>query len=168
MRIRLVPLLWLALAVGVAVWGWRTWASEERRLLRRLDALAENLSRQPGESDLEAAARSRALGTFFADPFSVEVAPIAAEVSDRDRLAQLAFGYRRSRERIGVDFRDVDLALDERLASAVLAARVVVTASGDGLDREAYRVEIHWRKVAGEWSIERLRVLEVLEGRGFL
>lgn len=158
MPVRPIRLLWLALAVGVAVWAWTAWASEEVRIHRRLAALVGAIERSPGEGDLVGAAKANKLASLFAQPFSVEVIPEGLSLDDRGRLQQVVWSYRSGRRRIGLDFRGRETTLGEGARAAETTATAVV--SGEPGEREGFRVRFSWVREDGDWRIRRLEVLE--------
>ena len=163
---RLPKVLYGALALAVLLWLYNSWNSDERRLVRRLDALRGVVEKSRGESDLEAVHRARKLGGFFAREFRVEGAPFGV-FSDRQRMGQLFVQYRRHSESIGVGLsgREVELmGTGPGKAAQVALVATLTGRTGTDFRRESYRLLFLWVEEDGEWVIERLELLEVLEG----
>ena len=157
------------LALGVLVWWFGQRDGDEQRIGRQLDALREVIEKSGGEGDLEAVQRARQLGFFFARDFEVRGDPIGV-LTDRQRLGQIMLQYRRQSETVGLGFRDQQLEILETGGRKVGEMEVVATLTGrTGADirRESYRVAFLWVEEEGEWLLEVVELLEVLEGTPF-
>lgn len=163
---KLTRILWIALAIGVAIWGFLRWSGgAERAVNRRLDALEEVLEKDGAEGDLAAAARSRELASFFVEGFRIEAPQVGGTLTDRGRLMQTFLGYRRRYERIDAAFRDRELILDEAEGIAELGCVATLSARGGvGVSRDRFRLRMVWRREGSEWRLSEVELLEVLEG----
>lgn len=166
---RLAPYLYAALAVAVAVWLFSGLGGEAREIERRLEALGETLEKDGAESGLVAANKARQVGLFFADRFVIDLGPYDQTVTERQRISQVMLAYRADPSRIGVSFRDLEIALDpgERGAHVSVLAAVTATTEGE-LSRSGYRLALRWVKERDEWRIERAEIVEAVDGLGFL
>lgn len=163
---KLPRVLFAVIAVGILFWAYQQWNSEERRLARRLDALRELVEKGSGEGDLEAVSRARTLGDFFARQFEVKGEPFGS-FNDRQRMGQLFVQYRRRSENVGVGFSDQQIQILDAGSRKVGEVGLVATLTGrtgTEVRRESYRLVFLWKKEEGEWVIERMELLEVLEG----
>ncbi len=159
-------LLYGLLALGVAVWLYSSWSSDRRRIERQLGELRALVEKDGKESALVGANKARQVGQLFGRDFALELGAYGQVINDRARVAQVVLQYRTGSERIGVDFRDQELAVDSqlRLADMTLVASVTGTLDGDAY-RERYRLRLRWVEEDGEWRIQRVELFEVLEGR---
>lgn len=162
MTIRASHLLWVVLAVAVAVWAVARLGSDDaRRIRRRLGELERLIEKAEGESNLVGAGKVRRLGELFAPELEVAIEPYSQTVSGRSELARVTMAYRSRSAAIDVAFRAVELDVDAASRTARLDAVAVL--SGDDARRESYRVSFAWQKLGDEWLIRRVDVLEVLE-----
>ncbi len=159
---------WAAVALLAAgAWaGLRWWSSDARRIGAALDALEEAAEKSGPESDLVRLAKARELLARFAPGFVVFARPYAGTITDRQQLAAVVERYRSTASRVAVSDRDRQLEVrDNGTAELVCVLRV------DGLrdvgpGRETFRVRIGWRREGGDWLIQEVEILEVLETSG--
>jgi hypothetical protein len=156
----------VALAV-LLIGGWlavRWWVSPERRVNRNIKKIQELVSKTPGESDLVALGKARRLSEMFADNFEFRAAGFDFYTRDRQRLAAGAHQYRSFSQAIAMRVRQKELTVDKehRRASTYLTADFV-TKARDITGREAYRFRIDWVEQEGDWKIDYVELLEILE-----
>ncbi len=146
----------------VALWLWHQGA--EGQLERNLNQIQELVAKRPGEKRLEGLRRARDVTRFFDEGFDVEAEQLGFNSSDRQSLAAGIHQYRSSSDRIGVRFLDKEHFVDENLGRATthLTAEFL-TGLVDLTGREAYRLQINWVESSGEWRIDYVRLLEVIE-----
>ena len=154
----------------MALWIGNQWSSDRRRIERQLGKLQDLIEKTGKESALVAANKAREVGLLLTREFELHLEPYAGVVTDRARLSQVVLGYRNSAASIGLEFRDRDLGLDPDLGIGDMTTVAVVTGSlGGDRYRERYRLRLRWIEEEGEWLIQRVDLLEVLEGpRGLL
>ena len=168
MKGKVIYALYGLLFLGIAIWIYQEWASEERRLLRRLGELQELIEKDGGENDLVAANKARQLGELFTEDFTIHLTPIGETLTDRQRLMQVALQYRRQHSRVGLGFSDRELTLGVQKRRGELLTVASLTATRDGSpSRGRYRLRFEWQKQDGVWRIHTLEVLEQLEGSLF-
>ena len=167
MRSRTAYLLYAVLALAVGVWLYTTWSGDRRRIERQLDRFRSLVEKEGEESALAAANQARLVGELLTRDFSLHLEPYAPVLTDRRELTRVILGYRTRASRIGLDFRDRELALDEssRIGDMTLVAAISGTADGQAY-REGYRLRLRWVPEDGEWRIQRVDLLEVLERPG--
>ncbi len=147
------------------LWGW--YQSPQRRLYRRLDALAGRLETSGDEGALVAAATARGVVGFFAPGFLVRARPYEGELREPQQLAGAVMRFRAGarRLRIGVSDRQLTLAPDGRSGELRFAATVTLD-RGNGPGRESWNVRSLWIRDQGEWRISELELLERVAGGG--
>ena len=153
----------VVLVAGLAVWVLAP--SEEGRVRRQLDALAESASVEPGESALIRAARAARVGSYFTDQVRLDLGEPYRPVAGRDALTGLAAAIRLPTGGIRVEIARADVTLDETgsRATVEMTAEVESSSSGGGermLDGRDFLVR--FVKVDGEWLIEELRAIQVV------
>jgi hypothetical protein len=161
-----------AVVVGVLVAGWAAWSwwsSPQRRLYRRLDALAGQLEKDGNESALAAAASAQGVLDFFAPGFLVRARPYEGELRDRQELAGAVMRLRGTARKlsIAISDRQATFGPGERTAELLYVAGVTLDRGG-GPGRETWRVRSLWIEDRGEWRISELELLAPLEGGGGL
>ncbi len=165
MSSRLTKVLYGVLALVIALWIYGQWSGSERQIKRQLGRFADTVEKEGQENGLVAANTSRKLGEFLTANFEIHAQPFAGVMTDRARLSQVMFQYRARAESIGVDFRDVELTVDEKLRIGDMDMVAMIAGKTDGgRFKESYRFKLRWVKEDGEWRIQRAELVEILEG----
>ena len=156
----------VALALLVIA-GWMTvrwWVSPERQIGKSIKRMQKLVSKAPGESDLVALGKARNISEMFAESFEFRAEGFDFYTRDRQRLAAGVHQYRSFSQAIAMRVRDKELTVDEehRRASTYLIADFV-TKARDITGREAYRFRIDWVEQEGDWKIDFVELLEILE-----
>lgn len=152
----------LALVAGWWLYSWYT--SPERRVNAQLGEIQRLISKAPGESNLEALGKARAAAELFADSFEFEAPQFDFHTRDRQRLISGIHAYRSRAQTVLMQFPEKDISVDpehRRATSDVTAS--FVTKARDLAGREAYRFQINWVEQDGEWRMDYVRLVEVLE-----
>lgn len=143
-------------------WGW--WGSDQRRIKRQVKRLQKLVTKNLGEGNLGALNRAREITEIFADPFDFEAKQFDFRSSDRQSLAVGIHNYRSRAETIRMRIRDWQLDVDKPSRRASLHVTTdFVTDFRDLTGREAYRWQVNWVEQEGEWRIDYVRLLEVIE-----
>jgi hypothetical protein len=147
--------------------GWlliRWYGSEERLINRNLKQIQKAVAKVPGESNLKGLAKARSVSEMFADNFEFEAGQFNFYTRDRQQLVSGILQYRSSAQAILMQIRDKELNVDARhgRATSDLTADFITKAS-DITGREAYRFQINWVERDGEWRIDYVRLLEVIQ-----
>ena len=161
--VRLLALLVLA-AILAALLLW--WTSDRRRVLAAFEELQSQVEKSGHEGTLDRLAHARGAAQVFADGFLILAQPYEGSITDRQQLMAIIDRYRESADRIAVSDSEVEVTLRPN-ATAELTA--VVEAIGDWPGRpgsERLRIRVAWRKDDGDWRIQELEVLEVLDSSG--
>ena len=160
-------ILVFGLLVAVLAAGWLWWGSDRRRIHARFDRAEELFAKSGEESQLDAFARVRGIVALFAPGFVVMARPYEGTVTDAQQLAGLVASYRGSAQRIAVGDSGRELVLRAANGTAELTTTVTVDGvRGGGPGRERFRVRVAWRKDDGDWRIQELEILEVLDSSG--
>jgi hypothetical protein len=146
-----------------ALWTW--WPSEERRIRRRLDQLAETASVPAGEPPIARLARAAQVGRFFTEDLVIDLGPASAPIRGRAALVALASRFVPPPEGARVAFVDVAVTV----APGGETATVALTATGSMVDRvsgekvvEARELEFGLRKLEGEWLVATVKAVSPL------
>jgi hypothetical protein len=155
----------LVIALIIVAWGFLgRWGSDERRIKREVKNLQELVTKNIGEGDLTSLNRAREITEIFADPFDFEAEQFDFRSRDRQSLAVGIHSYRSRAESIGMRVRDWQLDVDKPSLRATLNVTTdFVTSFRDITGREAYRWRVNWVEQEGEWRIDYVRLLEVIE-----
>ncbi len=164
MKIRSSYILYGIIAIALAVWALSFLGGDARRIRSRLAELEALIEKNEQENNLVAANKARLLGGFFTSSFEIDIVPFSQVVTDRQQLMRVAMGYRSRSERIGVVFREQELAIDAERRSADMGLIAELTGRRMSLTPERYDLRIRWSEEDGEWRIRRLEVLEMPEG----
>ena len=161
-RIRLALVGVVALAVGWGIYGWHT--SPERRINKQLGRIQRSISKAPDESNLTALSRARAASDLFAPDFEFVAEAFNFHTRDRQQLIAGIHQYRSRAQTILMQMPEKEISVDEtsgRATSYVTA--LFITKARDLTGREAYRFQINWVDEDGEWRMDFVRLLEIIE-----
>lgn len=161
---RLAALLLLFAAVPL-LWTW--WASDRRRIDRRLDELREAVEKSGPESALAAVASARAVTELFAEPFEVRAEAVGFSTRDRRQLMRWVHRYRSTAEHISMRIDRESLAVSGEHGRASLIAAFAFRSGGPlGDSSERYRVQVNWKEESDGWRIDYVDLLEIVDGPG--
>ena len=160
-RILVVVALIAALAALVP---W--WTSDRRRILGQFEALQSAIEKRGSEGALDRLGHARDVAQLFAEGFVILAQPYEGTIADRQQLMGIVDRYRGSAETIVVSDSDVEVTLRENATAELTAVVEAVGMRPGGPGRERLRLRIAWRKDDGDWLIQELEVLEVLDSSG--
>jgi hypothetical protein len=147
---------------GWWLFGWYT--SPQRRIGKQLQRIQGLIAKAPGEDNLKALAKARAAADLFAESFEFVAEPFDFQTRDRQSLIRGFLTYRSRAQTILVEIPRKELSVDEAQGRATSLVTVqLITQARDLGGREAYRFQINWRKQDGQWRVDYVRLLEVLE-----
>ena len=150
---------------GVALAGLRTCVpSDEKRIVRLLTSLAEDVSAPARGGTLSDLAAANRVADHFAPGFQIHVVvPGAADVvvSDRAELIQMVVAARGRAREVKVRFLDPQ-TVELGPASAVIEATAQAQVSGDS---ELHVIEIRFSlvKVEGRWRVRGIENVPTFE-----
>lgn len=160
---RLLALLALSgILVAFALW----WTSDRRRILAQFEALQSAIEKRGDEGTLDRVAHARKVADLFADGFVILAQPYEGTIEDRQQLMGVVDRYRGSAQTIAVADSEVEVTLRPNATADLTAVVEAVGLRPGGPGRERLRLRIAWREDAGEWRIQELEVLEVLDSSG--
>lgn len=159
---------WFALgAVVLALggWWWYGWlTSPERQIDKQLGKIQKLISKAPGEDNLGALAKARAASELFADNFEFVAEQFDFHTRDRQQLISVIHQYRSRARTILMQYPEKDLSVDAEQRRATSHVTVqFITQARDISGREAYRFQVNWLEQDGEWGMDYVRLLEILE-----
>jgi hypothetical protein len=160
---RRVPRTLVAVAVLAALaWGaYAWWPSEERRVLRRVDALEDILNEQP-ESGLALVARAGQLATFVEPDVVFDPGRGAGAIHGRERLMALAARAPNSGGAFAVNFLDASATVNGAQAKVRMTATISwIDARGEE-NVDAREFELEMRKT-DDWRIARITGIDAIE-----
>ncbi|MDX1644123.1 MAG: hypothetical protein R3244_07180 [Thermoanaerobaculia bacterium] len=160
----------VALALLVALPAlWTGWSSDRRRIEARLEELADAVEKSAPEGALEAVAAARAVTGVFAEPFEIRAAEAGFTTRERQDLMRFVHRYRSTSERIAVDIAVESLDIAGAHSRATMVATFLFRSGGPlGDSTERYRVQANWVEREGEWKIDYIDLLEIVQGDGRL
>jgi len=159
-RRRLVALAVIAVLVA---WLAVRWMDPARAIHRRLDQLESLLSKEGREEQIATFGVARQVAKLFAPGFVVLAAPYEGQISGQQQLVGAVHRYRTTGDRMVavIDQREIEVR-ENRTAISTFRATVTMTI-GDRTGRDSFRVLVQWQDDDGEWLINRLEVVEVIE-----
>ena len=154
-----------ALLILFGGWWWFDWyTSPERRINAQLGEIQKLISKAPGENNLNALAKARAATELFADSFEFEAQQFDFHTRDRQQLISGIHQYRSRTQTILMQFPEKDLSVDPQQGRATSQVTAhFITKARDIAGREAYRFQINWVEQEGEWRMDYVRLLEIID-----
>ena len=152
----------VAVAAGVVA-AWMLFQTEERRIGRQLDELAEAVSVEADETDLVRLATAARVGRFFTEDATIEVGDPYPPLSGRDAVLAAAARARTVLRPMTVELDDVEVAVaDDGTARATTAATLSFRHPQSGQPTtDARDLELVLRKVEGVWLIASAKALQI-------
>lgn len=153
----------LVIAAAVIFYGW--YASDERRIHRRLDEIADLVEKPPGESQIAGLNRARQVTELFAPDFDVRARQLDFETRDRQTLIRGIHAYRSSSERGTMHVVDTDVNVVDDRATVFATVEFVGGLRLTG-GRELYRFQLNWVDREGQWLIDYVDLLDITDPGG--
>ncbi len=155
------------LLAAVLYFGYRyVWLEDDERILHgRVDRLVELASKDGGETAFVEASRARDIAEHFTEEFHLDLGrPFPSGRFTRDDLTAAVVHARRNASRLRLRVSDRRLELDGEGGRAVMELTGHGRMEGGrGEAGEARRFRIEWVRQEGEWGIDRVELLEVLQ-----
>lgn len=158
------------LAVGAVLlivggWWWYGWfTSPERQIDKQLGRIQKLISKAPGEDNLGALAKARAATELFANNFEFVAEQFDFHTRDRQKLISGIHQYRSRAQTILMQYPEKELSVDSEQGRATSHVTVqFITQARDIAGREAYRFQINWLEQDGQWRMDYVQLLEILE-----
>jgi hypothetical protein len=153
------------LAIGLLIVFWSTRSGDRRRIERQLDEFQELISKDSVETPLAGLNRARLITELFASRFEVRAEQLRFSTRNRRELASFIHGYRRGADRISMRVSRATLDIDAENRRATHRVDLQFTGGGPlGSPSERFRVQINWFEEEGEWRIDYVDLVEILEG----
>lgn len=152
-RVRgLTAVLLTAVTVGCGV-------SDEERVRRQLDEIAQTVGIDAGETQMIRQARATRLAMYLASDVDFDVGAPLIPVQGRDRVSQMALEVRAPSSGASVAFDDVRVTIDPgtRQALATFTARVSDGESVGGDLRDSRTLNVVFAEIGGEWLVQQVR-----------
>ncbi len=160
-RHRLIAVFLVLIAAGAA-WSW--WQSDRRQIERQVNRLQEAVSKSGPESSLEALANARTVAGVFAPVFEVHARQLDFETRNHQELTRFVHQYRSGSDSIHMRVVSHSLNVVPEHQRATLDATFEFPSGGPlGRANEAYHVQVNWLHEDGEWRIDYVDLVEILE-----
>jgi hypothetical protein len=162
------PVTIAAVIVGIVVVGWFVYSlqeSEEDRIHQRLHDLAEYVSTTKQTRESARLMHIAGLQQFFTGDVTVQIKEDIPKVTGRDNLLQMAHIALQYEPGLTVAFTDISVTHDDGTPHARVNTTVVVTGvrSQKARSVDAQELEMALVKAEGEWFIEAVRSVKVIE-----
>ena len=137
--------------------------SDEDRIRRRLEELAQTVSVENRETPLIRQARASRLTTYLTPDANIDVGAPISPVVGRDAVAGVAAAVRVPAGGVTVEFNEVRVTVDDRTRRALATATVSVTAGAavGGELLQTRELNMVFSEIGGEWLIERVRLVGI-------
>jgi hypothetical protein len=144
---------------------WVSRSGDQKAIERQLNELTDLVSKDGAETQLAGLNQARLITELFASSFEVRAEQLRFSTRDRREIAGFIHGYRRSSDRITMRTSDKALDIDETSRRATHRVNFQFNGGGPmGSPSERYRVQINWLEEEGEWKIDYIDLIEILEG----
>ena len=150
---------WFSLAAVSTACG----RSDEDRIRRRLEELAQTVSVEDRETSMIRQARATRLTTFLTLDADVDVGAPFSPVSGRDAVARVAAAVRVPAGGVRVEFNEVRVTLDNqtRRALATATASVMAGTAVGGELLQVRELDMVFNEIDGEWLIEQVQLVAI-------
>jgi ketosteroid isomerase-like protein len=156
---RAIAILAIVAAVAWAAYAW--WPSEERRVRKRIAALADAVNDTPRDG-LQAVARAARLASFFDADVVYQLGPSSPPRQGREELVALAAANRNDRGPFKLSFVDVSVSVTGDTASSHLTATLEWQDGNGQPNVDAREAALDWRKTDA-WRITRITAVAPME-----
>lgn len=154
-----------ALVVVAIVLAYRWWASEARAIRHQLATIARLATPPPDEGDLGMVTRLAQLRNALAPDIRVSAtapgtgAQMPQEIVGRDVVLALAGRWQPTRERMTLEFVDVQVTVDDggKEAEVYCTAKVTLHPPSEPPTVDARELTIGFAKVDGIWIVRSVR-----------
>lgn len=158
---------WLALALlalAAAVGWWMLGDGDRRRIERRLNSIRELVSKERGEVPILALDKARRVADHFAPEFELRARPYDFVARDRRTLIGGIQRYRGVSDRFEMAILDRALVVDAGSGRATHHLTVEFRRGWqESFDRATYLFQVNWVELDGEWFIDFVDLLEVVQ-----
>ena len=150
-----------AVAIVVAIWGWRSWTPDEKRdIRRRLDSFQAEFNDSTTDG-LGTVARAARLASYFTDDVVVELGQGSPPIRGRDTLIGIASRLQMRTAAFTLQLLDVRVELEPPDAADVTLTasfrRRSMASGEESLDAQEFTV--HMIK-GGEWRVSSVKAIE--------
>ena len=155
--ILVLPAIVLFLSIFLISYDW-----DQRAIKKRLNLLADTVSKSADEGDLAFIAKIGRLKSLFTKDCLIEAGDPIPRIEERETLIAIFTHFQRSADEINVKFHDITVTV----STSRITAKAVMTAKetgfvpdGSGHITNAREIAMEWKKIDRIWKISR--VLEV-------
>lgn len=159
----LIALVLVLLAAAAAWWFWFRPETDETRVRRLFEELAESLCRDPSESAPTGLLKSRSVAETFTDPVEVTLDEYATGRMTHEQVLSQAMQYRAFLETASVSVSDVRVAFPAPdRALCTFAGRFVGKSKSGAGHREVRDLSAELVKEKNKWKIKSIQFEKVL------
>ncbi len=141
------------------------WLEDDERIIHsKVNRLVEVAGKDGNETVFVGVSRAREIADHFSSDFSLDLGrPFPGGVSGRDELTAAIVQVRANAQELSLRATDRQLEIAEDGESAVmeLTGRGSLSHSG-GEAREARRFRVEWIREDGDWKIETVELLDII------
>ena len=148
--------------VAVVATVWFMLPTEEKRILGRLESLAEAVSFESEESPIEREALGARIAAYFTERARINLGAPFTAIEGRDALTGLLTALRVPDGGVNVTFVEITINFDRRLliASGRVIARVTLRASPVESIYGERPLDVALRQIEGDWLVDDLHAVD--------
>lgn len=159
----------IIVVVGILVGGMLAalvfWQSEEAKIRKQFEFIAERIEKTPGESPIIAAAKAKQIREVFAEKCRID-APAYSASRDilSDELPAIVFRMRSEYSAISLMFHDFVIELPEQDIAQVNVTAVMEgkSASGEPVE-DLHELKCNLENIEEVWRLKEIEIVEVLK-----
>lgn len=161
MKKTVISLVLLAIVLFISIFL-ITYDWDQRAIKKRLNSLADTVSKSSDEGDLAFISKIGRLKSLFTKDCLIDVGAPIPKIEEMETLLAIFSNFYRSADEINVKFYDitVDVSTSRITAKTVMTAKETgLVQNGSGHITNAREIAMDWKKIDKAWKI--FRVLEV-------
>lgn len=146
-------------ALALAIWIFDPFTSDEDAILKTLKSLEQNYYLDKGENKIQAAKRSKTVSKLFSEDIRVELKikyRKPPKITNRKELRQAMLLMGSQLNNFNIDFYDIEVEFDpgnSDRATALTSCNISYQEDGS---YEATDLVFEFKKVSGDWLIEKI------------
>lgn len=164
MRKVVIPLVLVGIVLFIIIFL-ITYNRDQRIIKKKLNSLADTISKSDNEGDLAFITKAGRLNSSFTQDCLIEVGAPIPRIEGLETLMAVFSHFQQSAYNIDVTFYDITVTVDQQR----ITARTVMTVKATGPDpngggdmTDAREIEMDWKKIDSTWKIARVSEIKTL------
>jgi hypothetical protein len=144
---------------------WWLYESDETKIKKRFETLAEEAAKVFDEKELAAALKAKKISEMCTDPFTVKIPSYSiSKTFPKSDIAANIMAARAHYSSIKVKFYDIHIELpEERVANVTLTGSVEAQLTTGEWVNEIHELQCTLKKIENDWFFSKIEGVDVLE-----